>query len=179
MTRTGKIARLPRHIRDELNRRLDEGEEGVQLVGWLNGLPDVQRFIEKHCPGRPITDGNVSQWKQGGFLDWKSHQEDRDFARAIAEEDDQIANQIGIMPLSDRLSTVVSLGLGRRLRELASGPLDDPTRHEMFMDLLRQLARLRRHDHNAARLRMELVEYEKSCGASRRRFTEVPAEALG
>ncbi len=37
MARTGKIARLPRALREELNRHLDEGEAGVDLVAWLNG----------------------------------------------------------------------------------------------------------------------------------------------
>ena len=29
---TGKIARLPRDVRDELNRRLDDGEDGAALL---------------------------------------------------------------------------------------------------------------------------------------------------
>ena len=45
MTRNGKIARLPRAIRDELNRRLDDGEPGVQLVNWLNGVPEVRDIL--------------------------------------------------------------------------------------------------------------------------------------
>ena len=32
MTRNGKIARLPRALRDELNRRLQDGQPGVRLV---------------------------------------------------------------------------------------------------------------------------------------------------
>ena len=32
MTRTGKIARLPRTIRAQLNRRLEDGEPGSDLV---------------------------------------------------------------------------------------------------------------------------------------------------
>ena len=42
-TRTGKIARLPKAVREELNRRLQDGEPGTQLVEWLNSLPQVQR----------------------------------------------------------------------------------------------------------------------------------------
>ena len=42
MTRNGKIARLPRHIRGQLNRRLQNGEEGNTLLEWLNALPKVQ-----------------------------------------------------------------------------------------------------------------------------------------
>jgi len=32
MTRVGKIARLPREIREQLNRRLQDGEPGKRLV---------------------------------------------------------------------------------------------------------------------------------------------------
>lgn len=53
MTRNGKIARLPREIREELNRRLDDGEQGVRLVEWLNGLPEVKRIA-----------GHVKHWRQ-------------------------------------------------------------------------------------------------------------------
>jgi hypothetical protein len=35
LTRNGKIARLPLAVRQELNRRLDEGEQGKKLVAWL------------------------------------------------------------------------------------------------------------------------------------------------
>ena len=36
--RNGKIARLPRQIRDELNERLERSEPGPQLLAWLNAL---------------------------------------------------------------------------------------------------------------------------------------------
>ena len=39
MARTGKIARLPDDIREQLNRRLNDGEKGKKLVMWLNSLP--------------------------------------------------------------------------------------------------------------------------------------------
>ena len=45
MTATGKIARLPQEIRDELNRRLRDGERGRRLVDWLNSLPETQRML--------------------------------------------------------------------------------------------------------------------------------------
>ena len=45
MTRLGKIARLSREIRDELNVRLQNGEVGRKLVEWLNGLPAAQAVL--------------------------------------------------------------------------------------------------------------------------------------
>ena len=43
MARNGKIARLPKEIRAELNKRLDDNEPGPNLLGWLNGKPEVTR----------------------------------------------------------------------------------------------------------------------------------------
>ena len=40
MSRNGKIARLPGHIREQINRRSQKGERGVPLAHWLNGSPD-------------------------------------------------------------------------------------------------------------------------------------------
>ena len=69
MTRNGKIARLPWSIRNELNRRLRDGEEGKRLVEWLNSLPEVQEALQEHFGGRPINEQNLSEWKQGGYED--------------------------------------------------------------------------------------------------------------
>ena len=43
MTRNGKIARLPRAVRD----RLADGEPGKALVTWLNGLPEVVAVLDR------------------------------------------------------------------------------------------------------------------------------------
>ena len=39
MLRQGKIARLPRPLRNELNRRLADNEDGGVLLNWLNAAP--------------------------------------------------------------------------------------------------------------------------------------------
>ena len=83
MTRKGKIARLPRAIRDELNRRLDDGEQGVRLVEWLNGLPEVKKVLESDFEGRAITEDNLAEWKNGGFLDWQAQQETLSLVREL------------------------------------------------------------------------------------------------
>ena len=52
MTRNGKIARLPRQVRDQLNRRLRDGQKGNQLAAWLNSLPKVLSFSARPKPGQ-------------------------------------------------------------------------------------------------------------------------------
>ena len=45
MTRVGKIARLPRALREQLNHRLQDGELGRRLVDWLNASPEVKAVL--------------------------------------------------------------------------------------------------------------------------------------
>jgi hypothetical protein len=66
-TRNGKIARLPKPIRDELARRIDNGEQGKDLVEWLDALPAVQDVLKEQFGGRPVNEQNLSEWKQGGY----------------------------------------------------------------------------------------------------------------
>jgi hypothetical protein len=45
-TRIGKIARLPKEVREELNRRLRTAARGEELLQWLNALPKTQKVLE-------------------------------------------------------------------------------------------------------------------------------------
>jgi hypothetical protein len=70
MSRTGKIARIPRKIRTELNERLDNGEEAKSILAWLNDMPQVDDVLRDHFKGALITEQNLSEWRQGGFREW-------------------------------------------------------------------------------------------------------------
>ena len=70
MSRIGKIARLPQNIRDQINEKLYNGEHGVQILYWLNELPVVQGIMQECFGGEPISPQNLSNWNQGGYLDW-------------------------------------------------------------------------------------------------------------
>jgi len=68
--RRGKIARLPRSIRDQLNVRLDDGQDADQILPWLNDLPEVREVLKQHFNGASISPQNLSAWRQGGFNEW-------------------------------------------------------------------------------------------------------------
>src|SRR6266446_1696297 len=85
-TRNGKIARLPLAVRQELNRRLDEGEQGKKLVAWLNGLPAVQAIAATEFGGKAIREQNLSEWKQRGYRDWLAKQEALEIADGLRED---------------------------------------------------------------------------------------------
>jgi hypothetical protein len=87
----GKIARLPKHLRHQLNGRLEDGEPGKQLAEWLNGLPEVQEVLKLRFGGRPISEQNLSEWKQGGYLEWLKLQESRYLVQHLAEQAEDLA----------------------------------------------------------------------------------------
>src|SRR5437899_2984749 len=75
MSHKGKIARLPLAIREQLNRRLQDGEIGRDLVVWLNSVPEVQAVLKAEFGERPVNEPNLSDWKTGGYQDWLMHQD--------------------------------------------------------------------------------------------------------
>jgi hypothetical protein len=68
--RNGKIARLPIHVREEINQRLERGQPGPQILHWLNRLGPVRHILKSQFDGAPITKQNLSQWRLGGFQEW-------------------------------------------------------------------------------------------------------------
>ena len=57
--RTGKIASLPKEVRDGVNTRLRDGVKYREIIAWLDSA------------GHPgINEQNVTAWFQGGHIDW-------------------------------------------------------------------------------------------------------------
>lgn len=75
LTRIGKIARLPDHVRHELNHRLMDGEGGPHLLAWLNNQPEVQAVLTEKFGGRPINQQNLSAWRTGAYREWSFRRE--------------------------------------------------------------------------------------------------------
>ncbi|MGA2540243.1 MAG: hypothetical protein ABSG78_01640 [Verrucomicrobiota bacterium] len=71
--RNGKIAKLLPTVRDELNLRMDNGENGGKLLRWLNALPEVKATLKASFGGLPISKQNLCEWRQGGFREWQLH----------------------------------------------------------------------------------------------------------
>src|ERR1700677_4746361 len=85
-SRTGKIARLPRTIRDALNLRLMDGMEGGRLLAWLNAQVEVQEVLRNDFASIPVSRQNLSQWRLGGYQDWLRQQETCERVRLLSEK---------------------------------------------------------------------------------------------
>ena len=138
MKRTGKIARLPHQLRDQLNQRLHNGEPGVDLIQWLNALPEVQALLAEHFNGVPISSQNLSEWNNGGFLDWLTSQELLEAAREFAANTAQLPGADG--ELAGSLSHAI---IARYAVLLGKMPLDGPTPPDV-LDQINLLLRLHR-----------------------------------
>jgi hypothetical protein len=169
---TGTIARLPKHIRRELNRRLDLGEPGKRLVEWLNGLPEVNQPLQLQFGGRPITEQDLTAWRQGGYRDWRKRQQTATALRDMAEDVAELG-QPGAEPVTDLLAAWVSsryVAESHRLREITAESAADWRR---LRELCSDVATLRRLDQTAARLRLDRERFDE---ASRERRTNEELE---
>ncbi len=72
--RNGKIARLPRDVRDALNLRMEKSDDGEKILDWLNSLPEVQESLKANFNGVPVSKQNLCEWRQGGFREWQIRQ---------------------------------------------------------------------------------------------------------
>src|SRR5215203_304025 len=156
LTRNGKIARLPKTVRDELNRRLADGERGTELVVWLNSLPDVQCIIAEQFDGKPMRAQNLSEWKHGGYKDWRNEQEAMELVRQLPAGANELKGADG-EPFSDILATLLTARYAVLAHKLASdGELDWKRLRELCSDV----SVLRRGDHSAQRLKLERDKLE-------------------
>ncbi len=160
MTRTGKIARLPKAMRDELNRRLADGEPGKRLADWLNKQPAVVTVLNADFGGRPISEQNLSEWKQGGFEDWCRHQESLESARRIIEEAKDYEDLADGSLLPDRFSELAAVTLARLLMETARQK-EGPEKQRAVLGVVRELNQLRRSDRDWERAQREDVLHER------------------
>ena len=153
MRRNGKIARLPKGIREELNRRLRDGKFGPALLKWLNEQRECQDVLDKEFDGRSITKQNLSEWRQGGYEDWLRNEEARQRVQALMEKAGDLENEAGGMAIADRLGTLLAAELAVEMEQLES--IQDPKeRWARRKDIAQELYRLRREDHHARKLRM-------------------------
>jgi hypothetical protein len=163
VTRNGKIARLPRAVRQELNRRLHEGEQGKKLVAWLNALPEVQAIVAAEFGGKPIREQNLSEWKQGGYRDWLAQQEALEVAARLGEDAAEWEGD-GRAPLTDTLALWLAARYAVAARRVAETGGREGWR--LLRQMCGDIVELRKGDHTAERLQIDRerlkLENEKS-----------------
>jgi hypothetical protein len=90
MTRNGKIAHLPAELKDELNQRLEHGDESEPILDWLNSFYDTKELVKADYHGVPISKQNLSEWRNGGFLEWQLRREFIGHALTLRQSDNDL-----------------------------------------------------------------------------------------
>jgi hypothetical protein len=154
-THIGKIGRLPKSIRDELGRRIEDGEPGKELVKWLNGLSGVQRVLKEQFGGRAVTEQNLSEWKQGGHLEWLRQDETRSLVSGLTEQSDDLDEAADGMEISDRYASVLSVEFARLAMTRLEKETDPEKRWQIICEVHRELSQFQRDGHRAVRTRIK------------------------
>ncbi len=161
MTGNGKIAHLPRAIRDELNRRMDDGQTGTELLPWLNELPEVKKLLAEQFAARPIVKQNLYQWHAGGHRLWLAGRETLAQALELAADAQELSRATG-GKLTDHLATILSARYAAALAGWTGEVTDEfRGRLRLLHGLCQDIIGLRRADHSGARLSLEQQRLER------------------
>ncbi len=152
--RVGKIARLPKSLRNELNSRIQDGEPGKSLVAWLNSLPKVKAILNAQFGGRPILSQNLSEWVCGGYRDWLFQEQALELVRRMKEDDTELT-EAGDMKVIDLLSRRLTARFFVLFQEVSRLDGDPAAQLELLHRLGRDVAALRRTDQWADRMKLE------------------------
>lgn len=200
MARTGKLARLPLAIREQVNHRILDGEKFRSIIKWLNEQPEVRAVLEREFHGDRINDQNFSDWHQGGYRDWLGRREQIDRTRELAGWSMKLAEASGgnlaegaASILAGRILEVLE-GLDGMLQNAegkpgtkgtagTEGPDADRQRLTLVAEAIDQLTlavtRLRKGDHSAESLRLDrerLAQDAQSLELDRQKFQRTTCE---
>ena len=147
----GKIGRLPKAIQDQVNRRLQQGEQARTLAAWLNTLPEVQSVLAAEFAGRPIREQNLSEWRQHGYQKWLEQRQCLAMAQEMTSTQDQ-----SLEPMTDQMAgwaTAHYLHAIRKLMQAGASTGDGPDLPTLRA-FLHDVVAVRRGDHSAIRLQL-------------------------
>jgi Protein of unknown function (DUF3486) len=139
--RRGKIARLPKEIRDGINAQLQDGVVYREICGWLaeQGQPE-------------ITEGQLTSWYQGGYQDWLREESQLDEVAAEVEFAEELVKDMDVGAFQEASLQMASarffqLSRGLDLEALQGVMAEKP---EVYVRMLNSVVRLYR-----ARFQME------------------------
>jgi hypothetical protein len=150
LTYRGKIGRLGTALREEVNRRLVNGETACRMAIWLNSLPEVQAVLAADFGGRPISEMNLSKWRKHGYKKWLWRQE----AQAMAAESGRLQAP-GAPPLTDQMAGWVGVHYLMAVRKLTEMEREGKPDLRVLRGFCRDVVALRRGELGEARLKLE------------------------
>ncbi len=149
----GKVARLPKKLRDEINQMIDDGLPYGEIIQHLGEA------------GKDLNEKNISTWKSGGYQHWVQEQQRlgamrarQEFAIDLVHQNEgatthQAAFQIAALQLCDLLDDFDPTLLKNKLH-------DDPETYALLLNaytrLLNAMPRISQADADCERIKTEL-----------------------
>jgi hypothetical protein len=160
--RNGKIATLPSSIRDELNLRMENGEQGNELLAWLNGLPEVRERVKGSPEGAPISKQNLSEWRLGGFHEWHLHHELMKEAYNLTEHAGQLEEAVDGPLLAGKMAVILAARYAALLNSWDGAPnAEFEEKLRVLRGLNRDLALLQKTLQQAGRHENEFLQHRE------------------
>lgn len=175
-TRTGKIASLPARIREEVCRRLHDGQLSPQIIAWLHTLPDVLRILDEQWREEPISAMNISEWRRGGYQDWLARRERVQNIKVLSDYALDIARNAGTS-ISDAAAVIA----GGQILEALEKIGDATDGEERLIGLSLAIAKLRDGDSKIVRARVSernAEQKDRQLDLDEQKFQYRTAEAL-
>ena len=184
MHRNGKIARLPKELRDIVNRMLDDGANYRSIIIEL----------EKHRHQWPpeladITEDNISNWRAGGYIDYQRDQAveaelraRREFAITLPDNAEDLRLHEVVLQLG--VSNLYHVLAGFNHTAIEAKLADDPKSYSRLINALGRLSRdaldLQKYkDHvreRKERIQAELNKVKKPGGISKEALERIERE---
>lgn len=146
----GKVARLPKAVRDQIN-------------GWLLDGLSYPEIIQRLGPqGKNLTPNNLSQWKKRAHQDWLVQQMFVDRAQVLAETPLDVARDFNAAEVNRAALQLGALHMFEALRDLGPGSLDQKLGGDSmaFFRLIAALAR-------SSRPSLQPEPYRQACARAR------------
>src|SRR6185312_3386294 len=144
---------------------------------WLNQQPEVQKLITEQFGGHAIRAQNISQWRAGGYVDWRRHQLLREQTRWTAEQSADLGLDTSgrSISIAEDIANIISAELALHVHAL--GAMKNPKqRFRQFRHLSHELSRLRRDDQRALRIQLRHPGSRLHLDPQHRQSTPEPVE---
>jgi len=152
----GKVARLPKNIRDQVNHWLVDGLT----------YPEIIERLGEH--GKDFKPDNLSQWKKRGHQDWLAEKAFLEQTRLRQEITQEMVQDFDGTQVNHAALQLGTLHIFEALRDLGPGSLNKKLGGDCgaFARLVNALAR-------ASRETMQLQKYREACAEARAKVREL------
>ncbi len=146
----GKVARLPKELRDKVNQMIEDGFTYPAIIKSLG------------VAGKDLNVVNLSRWKDGGHQDWLLEQQWLADTRHRQESASDLIRDFDATQVNHAALQLATLHIFGAMRNLGPGTLDDKLGGDSaaFARLINALSR-------ASRETVQLQKYREACAKAR------------